>query len=269
MIRFLFIICFLSLPFIYKEITHGFRANKLYLARKGETSQNNEVVASLLNQSFSYLGQGLQCFVFESDDGQVVLKLFNIAKRKSSQERAEKTLQACKLAFELAQEETGLLYIHLDSTDKQGLFVYLKNCLGISRFLSLDKYAFVIQKKAHPFKQTLLTALEQNRADPLIDSYLALIHQRSFKGICNTDVAIIRNFGFLGEGALEIDFGNYVYSPAEKAEEFQRFAQRMRRFVKKYAPYYLSRYDKKVAEYMIIDSSYARREPSGLFESCR
>lgn len=252
MIRFLFIICCLSLPFFYKEITHGFRANKLYLARKGGELQNNEGIAPLLNQPFYYLGCGLQCFVFESHDGEIVLKLFKIAKRKFLQERTEKTFQACQLAFERAQEETGLLYIHLDSTDGQGLFVYLKNCLGIPRFFSLDRYAFVIQKKAQPFKETLLRNLEQNTADPLIDSYLALIHQRSFKGICNTDVAILKNFGFLGEGALEIDFGNYISSPEEKTKEFQRFAHRMRRFLKKHAPHYLSKYDEKVARYTYI-----------------
>lgn len=249
MIRFLFIVCCLSLPFLYKEITHGFRVNKLYLARKGREVQHHEAAVLLLNQPFSYLGRGLQCFVFESQDGQVVLKLFNIAKRKFLQERTEKTLQACQLAFELAREETGLLYIHIDSTDRQGLSVYLKNAFGISRFLSLDKYVFVIQKKAQPFKETLLKALEQNTADPFIDSYLTLIYQRSCKGLCNTDVAILKNFGFLGEKALEIDFGNYIYSPEEKREEFQRFALRMRRFIKKYAPYYLSRYDEKVARY--------------------
>lgn len=248
---FLFAAALLSLPFLYVEMTQGFRINKLYLApflqAELEANQKTEPVLPLLCQPFRYLGKGMQFFVFESQDKQVVIKLFKRPKKNHSPERIQKTFSACQLAFTLAPKETGLLYIHLCHSSDQLPALTLKNRLGISYSIPLDSYSFVIQKKAEPFYSALLQAFRNGSAASLIDSYLALIASRSSKGICNTDFLLKNNFGFLGDQAIEMDFGNYIYAPENKEKELHLFTGRMRRFIKKHAPEYLTQYDDKVA----------------------
>lgn len=237
----------LSLPTLYKELTHGFRLSKLYIA-PGQPATVSVDYKELFDQPFHYLGKGMQFFVFESEDKKIVIKLFKKPPKNSCIDRIEKTFEACRLAFSLAREETGLLFIHLSKTSNELPILQMKNRLGLSFSLPLDSYSFVIQKKAEPFFDTLLQALQKNEAGPLIDSYLALIASRASKGICNTDLLLKNNFGFLGSEALEIDFGNYLYAPEQKSQEFRLFANRLRRFLKKNAPDYLPIYDQKVSE---------------------
>ncbi|NGX54131.1 MAG: hypothetical protein K1000chlam4_00856, partial [Chlamydiae bacterium] len=40
------------------------------------SDEERESLLHLLDQPFTYLGKGSQCFVFESNDGEVVLKIF-------------------------------------------------------------------------------------------------------------------------------------------------------------------------------------------------
>src|SRR6267154_2622896 len=42
------------------------------------TPQNNEEIATILNQPFYYFAKGAQSYVFVSKDGQVVIKFFRI-----------------------------------------------------------------------------------------------------------------------------------------------------------------------------------------------
>ncbi len=245
---------FLSTPFIYTEMTQGFRLNKLYVApplqNEKDAQLDPKLVLPLFHQPFYYVGKGLQFFVFESQDGQVVIKLFKKPKKNHSPHRMEKTLAACRLAFDLAPEETGLLFMHLHPSSDQLPILSIKNRLGIHYSLPLDLYSFVIQKKAKPFGFALQQAIQNGTVDSLIDSYLHLIASRSSKGISNTDVLLKNNFGFLGSQAIEMDFGNYIYAPENQKIEFRLFADRMRRFLKKRAPQYLAQYDDKVAAFL-------------------
>jgi hypothetical protein len=250
---FFFVSGLMSLPFIYTGMTHGFRVSNLYAAARKSDPCNLKPDAKLLtlfHQPFHYLGKGMQFFVFESEDHQIVIKLFRRPKKAHRVERLEKTFQACRLAFELAKEETGLLFIHLSPTSDRLPILSMRNRLGFPFSLSLDSCSFVVQKKAEPFFEVLLQALTRGEADPLIDSYLNLIFHRSSKGICNTDFLLKHNFGFLGSQAIEIDFGNYLYDPENKEHEFRLFAHRMRRFLKKHAPDYLPLYEQKVASFL-------------------
>lgn len=246
-IGYLLICFFLSFPFCYKQATQGFRLGKLYRPKNtGESPvYSNEDISKIFDRPFFYLSHGMQAFVFEREDGEVVIKLFRI-RSKNHQNSLAKTFAACELAFRFAKEETGLLYLHLHPTKQELPRLVLKNRLGISLKLPLDDYCFVVQKKTDPFEQTLLKALQEKKADPLIDSFLKLIYERASKGICNTDIHIKHNFGFLDGKAVEIDFGNYLYAPDKKEREYWQFAGHLRNFIKKHAPEYLFSYDRKV-----------------------
>lgn len=235
--------CVLLAPFIYKQLTHGFRLGKLYKPFPGsQEMEKTEELAALLNQPFSYLDRGMQFFVFASQDEKVVLKLL-----RKNPRRMNKTIAACRLASSLAQEETGILYTHLSATFGKEPSIRLKNRLGISYSLPLDQYAFVIQRKTQGFKETMLAALQKGAIEPLIDSYLDLIRRRCSKGIRNTDILLAKNFGFSQGKALEIDFGNYTNTFEDPKGEYSCFVHRMRRFLRKHAPETLPLYEAKVA----------------------
>ena len=74
-----------------------------------------------------------------------------------------------------------------------------------------------------------------------LDAIISLLEKRSLKGISNADRNLFRNFGFINEKAVEIDFGNYNYSkdlclPAKRKEEISRFLSSLRTWLQGNAP---------------------------------
>lgn len=242
-----FLLLSLFFPLVYKHTTQGFRLGKLYRPAKHLQSQGEKIdplVRKYLSQPFSYLGKGMQCFVFEGEDKEVVLKLFRVRSRKNKNSLS-RLIKASKLAFSLAKEETGLLYVHTEATSYALPSVLLNKRWGLSYSIPLDDYSFVLQKKVKSLEEAFLEASKDGSLGALLDSYLALIQKRAAKGICNTDAHVTQNFGFLSGKAIEIDFGNYLYAPEKKDEEVNRFTKRMRKFLQKQAPNYVAEYDQK------------------------
>lgn len=185
-----------------------------------ETPPPTDEILSILNQPFSYFSHGNQTIVFLSQDGQYVLKLFrykrslfpilhsvkNLFKKKpklSLSEKLHKTFSAVHLAYTKASPFTQVVYCHLNLT--QNLLPTLKH-----PHIPLDQSRFVLQRKVSPFKETLLAAKnDPEKMDRLLTSFIDLLLKRSALGISNSDPNLAPNFGFLGEQAVELDFGNY------------------------------------------------------------
>jgi len=257
----------LSIPLLYKQMTHGFRLGKLqekfFQEEPWTTAFPLDFLPTelecLFDRPFSYIGRGLQSFVFQSEDERVVIKLFKKkgrfgswlkAKKQKTKaidflEKITKTFQACQIAFTMAQNETGVLYLGLNSLFKKEPTLLIKNHFGLIARVPLDRYAFVIQRKAEPFIQVLVQTLKSGSADQLIDSYLELIYHRTQKGICNTDLSF-KNLGFSEGRVIEIDFGNYVYMPEQKRMEWNLWVSEMRHFLENNDPKLLSEYEEKV-----------------------
>ncbi len=83
-----------------------------------------------LSQPFHYLGKGRQCFVFESADGQYVLKFFNqsylqmpwysfLIKEKEQTKRARRR-HFYEHSYEIAFRKLGeeIVYLHLGPSDR-------------------------------------------------------------------------------------------------------------------------------------------------------
>ncbi|MBS0625223.1 MAG: hypothetical protein JSS32_04165 [Verrucomicrobia bacterium] len=246
----LFAALVLSIPWSYKQLTHGFRPTKLNhsLSSREEwdishTEEERRQARQLLQQTFTYVGRGMQSYVFQSEDQSAVIKLFRrrtrlLGRTLDQNLRIEKTFNACRLAFALAKEETGLLYLHLNPTEGEEPILVIKDRIGRKYSLPLDRYSFAIQKKAEPFSSAI-------RGEE-IDSYLRLIKTRSERGICNTDRHIAKNFGFHQGRAFEIDFGNYIYAPEEAGKEFDLFAKGLRALLEKHQPEAVPEFDQKL-----------------------
>jgi len=267
----------LCAPVCMKRLTHGFRVEKmkLELPQNPEwevpslSSEDQQQLIHILNQSFRYLDRGAQCYVFESEDGLYVIKLFRfdqpqnpirtffrtqIKKRSINSDPLEKIahlFSACKLAYTLAKKETEIFYLHLNLTKNLLPIISLRGPLGRSFSLPLDSYRFALQKKAEPLKKVLFSSIDSGHIKSCIDSLFSLLLQRSGKGISNSDGNLFRNFGFIGHQAVEIDFGNYGYSsdlllPDRQKEEISRFVLNLRSWLNYNAPEWTAYLDQKM-----------------------
>jgi hypothetical protein len=249
---FLFLSLMLSLPSFAKRFTQGFRLAKLRLDfpyhPEWETDPN-PAIQSILEQKYSFIGKGAQSYVFESEDGKYVIKLFRYD-QPSSETKIIHLFNACKMAYDSLRDETGLVYVHLNPTPMNLPTLQCKDPIGRNYKFALDHYRFALQKKATPFRQTLIAA----QSDPLlmqkrIDQFIALLKARTNKEILNTDSNLSRNFGFLEDRSIEFDFGNYRRCPGlNRKNEIRRYALKLRRWLKRHAPHWVSYLDEQLKE---------------------
>jgi hypothetical protein len=189
----------------------------------------------LLDQPFTYLGEGNQCVAFLSQDTQVVLKLFKLhlvrtgfirealrskeqlsftqKLKKARLDRLSNTMQSLLFSYQNFRDETGLIYLHLSPSThlKKKLTLYDK--IGICQSIDLDQTLFFLQRKAEPVYETLSRLMqdkEVEKAKQCIYSLLELIHKRQKMGIADIDPRIDTNFGFVGCQAIEIDVGSFL-----------------------------------------------------------
>lgn len=258
----------LFIPVSFKRFTQGFKLAKTQLSIPYNSKWERESILSaeemdcLLKQPFSYLGKGSQSYVFKSADGQYVIKLFrfdqhgfpsfNRTKKSgiSFERKIHRFSTASLLAFDYAREETGLVYLHLNLTQMKLPFLHATGPLGQKLRLPLDRFHFAIQKKVAPFRASLLYASQCENKEEMkdrIDSFVKLLEQRTEKGIGNSDPNLGRNFGFLGKRAIELDFGNYILLSGSRIGEIKRYTNRLRSWLSKNAPEWVSYLDERVS----------------------
>lgn len=250
----IFLFSLLFLPVGVKRLTQGVRLEKMRIDFPFHPEwETGPIDTSILNQSFRFLGKGAQCYVFASQDDQYVLKIYrfdrpSLIKRKKINKNALRLMEASKLAFELAKEETGLVYLHLNLSEGKLPTIQCKDPIGRKIKIPLDRVRFALQKKGEPFRSVLIGALQKpDEMRKRIDSFLTLLRNRTAKGIGNSDPNLSRNFGFLGERAIEFDFGNYyLMQPGQRPREIQRYTERLRRWLKKEAPEWVSYLDQEL-----------------------
>lgn len=275
----------LCLPVGMKRLTHGFHIEKMKLEAQFNSEwiapplsiEDQNRVIHILSQPFDYLDRGAQCYVFESQDGLYVIKLFRfdqsqnpirtffrtkIRKRNLPTNHFKKISHfflACKLAYTKAKAETELLYLHLNPTENCLPVLSLRGPLGRSFSLPLDRYRFALQKKAEPFERALFQAVSFGNIEECINSLFHLLIERTGKGIANSDGNLFRNFGFIGSRAVEIDFGNYRYSedlflPLSRAKEIGRFILSLRSWLEDHAPNQVAYLDRKMEQIYVSSS---------------
>ena len=212
--------------------TAGFRLDKI---RSEMTPSAGSYESEVLNQPFTFLGSGVQCYAFLSQDGTTVLKVFKhyhswphnaLLKQidlpftakvlRAREQRMQHIFGSCKIAYEDYQEETGMIYLHLDRTEHFKRSVTLVDKIGIAHQVDLDSVAFALQKRADlvfPHLDALMKKGDLKGAQQAIDSLLGLIQRRCQKGIANSDPIVRRNFGFIEGSAVEIDIGSFAKNP--------------------------------------------------------
>lgn len=255
---FIFLFVCLSFPFFIRNpFKHPPLLKKYFKTSVWPTVLPDEQILSILNQPFFYLSRGNQSFVFLSQDRSYVLKIFRYKRtqfplvqksqdcfayftRRTPREplipKLTKTFEATHLAYSKAPQYTQILFHHLNPT--QNLFPVVTLYTPRAYQIPLDRYAFVIQKKITPFKQALQEAKHNSlHMHQMLTSLIFLLENRPSLKIKNTDPNLTSNFGFIGQEAVEMDFGNYEEG-LQTQEEINAYKNKLLVWLKKNAPEY-------------------------------
>lgn len=251
----LVLLCFIGVIGIARfchHATKGFRLSKIQsnlLINEHPiqaSAQEKEFVTQLFKQRFHFIGRGLQSFVFESEDGKHVLKLFNNRYQKKVQlysflshfpwigswatSRAGyfqgKLIKTCKsygIAFDEMRDKTGLLYIHLSPTSNLPAKLDLLDPLNICHEINPNQIGFLIQKKAtlvYPALKEYLNSNDMEGAKHAISTLIDLFFWKWRHAIADNDPLIRTNYGFIEGEAIQIDVG-----PLSKMPAFQPLEQ--------------------------------------------
>ncbi len=267
----IFFLSFIALErFCYFQ-THGFSPLKIRATHPFEPrfSVDSPLPSSLENKLSSklyFLGSGKQFYAFETEDKSTVIKFVKQSRRaplpyleklklpkplnlwkknylQARKKRLDELLTSCTIAYQSLQKETALHYIHLNPSSTWHKEVILVDNLGIEHKVDLEKTAFIIQKKGSKIAFT----------PKVIDSLISLTLRQCQKGIANADPLIERNYGLLGEKAINLDCGSFVLKkelkiPARLKEEVFIELLSLRQYLKTNDPILLKYFDEKITE---------------------
>lgn len=202
----LIIFAFYATDRLCRRATDGFAVIKIAAVPSGEAGP---APLAILNQRFSYLGKGGQCYAFVSEDGQYVIKFFR--KHRDLQ----KTFESVRLAYDRLKQETGLVYIHLGKNPKSMPSLQIVDKLQIAHTIDPNAYGWVLQRRAElvrPHLAFLMEAGKVEEAKQALSALFVLLKQISDLGVADGDANLAKNFGFLEEQPIEIDVGRFEAS---------------------------------------------------------
>ncbi len=197
-------------------------------------------IDEILGQTFTFTGEGGQSFVFVSDDGNYVLKLFKFKRFRPSAlvkllpeielfadyrqqhtiKRENKWLAAFnghKLAYDLNRRNSGLVHIKLNAGDNKK--VRLIDKWGFRRLIDLEKIPYVLQVKAKTLGDHMTTLLSKGKVDEAKEKINQLFHlylTEYRKGIYDVDYGIMHNIGVVDDRLIHLDVGKMVYDERMK-----------------------------------------------------
>lgn len=217
-------------------------------------------IRTILSQPYHYIGKGSQSFVFESEDGNYILKFFRLnryrlptlqqklplppflahiqnEKQRTKQNKLTRLFTSCTLAYTELKHETALIYIHLNKTTNLTTELTLIDNLHRTHTLDLDTHAFVLQKKGEQVLPHLDRLLKQGRhkeAQSALTSLTNLIQKRIDKGIIDGDAEVHKNAGFYNGEAVFLDIG--AFRKGHTPPEMSHLTRKLDTWLEKRAP---------------------------------
>jgi len=240
-------------------------------------SEERQVLDTIFDQKFTYLGKGAQAYALLSEDGEYVLKFFKSKHAKPSffvnllkplsvfddfrekhmsrkRIRLEKALDGYKLAYDEHKEGSGLVYIHLNKTENLNKTVVIQDKMGFSKELDLDSHVFVIQKKTDKTRNVVIKLLEQEDLSGVKIHLRKLIdlHLMEYKkGIYDRDHGVMHNTGFIDGTPIRLDVGKLskedkMRSPEYFHDDLMKMIARMKRYFQVSYPQYFSELNRDI-----------------------
>jgi hypothetical protein len=184
-----------------------------------ESKQLNEI----LDQKFTYLGKGAQCWAFVSADDKYVIKFLKHYRRLSEdKDYLERTFRSYKIAYEVLRSETGITYAHLNKTQSLHKTITVHDERGRRHHIDLDNMEFLIQKKGervYPRLKHLMKTGQVKHAKRLLSNIIQLVVACSNKGIKVRDPLLRKNGGFFKDQAVFLDVGSFVPDQSLQSRE--------------------------------------------------
>ena len=222
--------------FTLSNISSDFTYEPRWETRVLSESEQGEI-KRILSQEFRYLGKGCQSYVFESDDGEYVIKFFKYQrfrpqfwlnyftfipavsnyyeeKIEEKKQKLEALFTSWKIAFEELQPETGLVYVHLNNnTDFLPADFSFHDKIGLKHTVDMNKMEFLIQKKADMLCEAieqLMVEEKKQQALLLLDKLLAMIISEYHRNLADNDHALMQNTGVYRGEPIHVDVGQFV-----------------------------------------------------------
>ena len=231
---------------------------------KPETNELQNLRARL-DQTFDYLGAGEQSVAFLGKDGKTVLKFFKhgqpwketicqklpvVWQKKINKMHLcrpfspDNLFRSCKIAFEDLKEETGLLYLHLNKTERRWGKAILYDAIEVKHEIDLDKTEFIVQEYSELALSVIYQRMKEGQiesAKTLVLSLLESIENYCRKGVHVDRPAIHRNVGFKDGKVILLDIGSFRKSEDFKTDEALQkeliaVSARLERWLRKYHP---------------------------------
>lgn len=233
------------------------------------TPDEEQQLQSILKQEFAYLGKGAQSYAFASDDGNYVIKFFKFKhlrpslfqdmlpsigfiktyKEKQAARKQRKlygVFQGYKLAYDKHKNESGLLFIQLNTADNPHRTVTIRDKMGFKRIVHLEHVPFILQQKGQTLRVVLANLLQQGNvaaAQDRIGNIFDLYASEYRKGIYDHDHGVMYNTGFIGERPIHLDVGKMVPEESMKQndaakKDMQLVADKMIPWLRKNYPQY-------------------------------
>ncbi len=217
------------------------------------TDVERQELDQALGQKYHYLARGNQAFAFLSEDGRFVLKFFKqklfephialkavptswLQEGKSAKKvwkkgyKLQRDFESYRLAFDELKEETGLVLVHLNRSGWIQKRVAVVDKLNIEHLIDLDRFDFIIQKRAdlvYPTIDRLMADGNVDGAKEALSSILKMFVSRCQKGIDDSDPDLDKNFGFIDGKAIQIDIGRFTRYP-QKVKFHERHLANLR-----------------------------------------
>jgi hypothetical protein len=238
---------FVNDGFTLSGISSEYSYDPRYDTRKLAPSEEL-LLGDILNQEYTYLGHGAQFYAFLSVSGDHVLKFFRykrlrhkpwldyfdfipiidryrLGKIKDRRKKREHVFASCKIAFDHLQNESGLVYVHLNKTKNLYPAITLNDKMGRKHRIELDDMEFLLQKKAQllgPYIEQLMALGNIDGARKLISDLIAMISSECTKGLADDDVTILKNTGVVDGKPIHIDIGLFKYNEDFKQPEARK-----------------------------------------------
>ena len=229
-ITLLLIVC-LSLGKGIYFLREGFNPRKIKTFSLAKISPIDEETQTILSQRFYFLGKGRQCFAFVSEDGKYVLKcprtnIYQIpfwAKslvskkgqeeiRIDKMERQNFVFESFRIASEELKKETGVIATHLGESPSTKKKITLVDTLGVTHQIPLDTTIFILQHKRPLWTPKFLEATKNGtlkEQERILDALINIMVKRASHFVLSRDRSFLRNYGFDGTEAYQIDVGDF------------------------------------------------------------
>ncbi|WP_052354843.1 hypothetical protein [Candidatus Protochlamydia sp. R18] len=255
-------------------------------------------IDKILEQSFSYLGEGGQSYVFSSEDQKYVLKFFKFKRFKPSylvkklpnsypfknyrdkhiakkKQKLMRVLKGHKLAYDFLKRESGLIFIQLNPSNLSK-WITLVDKGNQKRKVNLETVSYILQEKGEMLSQDLTYLLNQGNltiAKQRVDQVLGLYLSEYQKGIYDLDYGIMHNIGCRENKVFHLDVGKLIVDERMKQPEFYqknivKVASKLQKWFSSKYPQYsrelIDHLEKKLS--VILDRKFTFSQSAGSVE---